>query len=666
MVTDVGENGFNEGSGSLQLVEHEAPAVLSSKPMEQNPPSFEGGSSAAVSLRLSNLVVGQRQHTEGSPLPRSPHPGGLDHGCVKLGLGRSHRRSTGLGHMGNCSEIGTHKYAGVTSGVPFSSSLSIDSEQQDSAGTVRQHDGGGVHQSSGGNQVHLPVSTGLGPVPLVGSKQYLSESGLSAGGSERPGGRLVQGQGLSHGVGLAQGRGPTNLPDLGKTPCGLVCLGQERSAPHLLHKVSAATGVGNGCSSTRLDRNVCLRLPSDLAPVQSVIQSGTGAVQDHPDSPILASTTLVSTTGVTPGCPPSSPPDQGRPAVSARGSPLSSTREPALDCVDVVKSSLRAAGLSEEAASLAAASRRDSTVKVYNSRIRHWAKWCKRRGCDPCSAPLGEVAEFLTHLHGDGLCSNTIAGYRSAIGAIHTGFSDGSSLSNNPILHRLIVGAFTLRPPQSKLVPAWSLTLDDQALSRAPYEPLLDSSLKNLSLKCSFLLSLASARRVSQLTALSVDKDHLVWTQDGVVLSTRVGFLAKSQRLHFNPEPISLKAISVFSSKAEDLLCCPVRALRAYVNRTKSIRGKCSQLFIKIIAPHNGIRPPTLASWIVETIRSAYPEGVTPDSEEQAKSSSGVPHAHDVHGVSASWAKSLWSLSCERLHGNLRPPSRPLMSRTFH
>ena len=54
---------------------------------------------------------------------------------------------------------------------------------------------------------------------------------------------------------------------------------------------------------------------------------------------------------------------------------------------------------------------------------------------------------------------------------------------------------------------------------------------------------------------------------------------------------------------------------------------------------HNGIRPPTLASWIVETIRSAYPEGVTPDSEEQAKSSSGVPHAHDVRGVSASWAK---------------------------
>ena len=88
----------------------------------------------------------------------------------------------------------------VRSGVLFCSSLSINSEQQGSAGTVRQHDSGGIHKSSGGNQVHLPVSTGLGPVPLVGSKQYISESGLSAGGSECPSGRLVKGYSLPRSV----------------------------------------------------------------------------------------------------------------------------------------------------------------------------------------------------------------------------------------------------------------------------------------------------------------------------------------------------------------------------------------------------------------------------------------------------------------------------------
>ena len=99
--------------GSLQLIKHVAPAVLSSEPMEQNPPSFEGGLSSAVSIRLSNLVVGQRQHT-----PISPHEGGLDHGHIKLGLGRSHRQSTDLRHMENCSGIGTHKHAGVSRDFP--------------------------------------------------------------------------------------------------------------------------------------------------------------------------------------------------------------------------------------------------------------------------------------------------------------------------------------------------------------------------------------------------------------------------------------------------------------------------------------------------------------------------------------------------------------------
>ena len=79
--------------GSLQLIKHVAPAVLSSEPMEQNPPSFEGGLSSAVSIRLSNLVVGQRQHT-----PISPHEGGLDHGHIKLGLG---------GHIDNQQISGT-------------------------------------------------------------------------------------------------------------------------------------------------------------------------------------------------------------------------------------------------------------------------------------------------------------------------------------------------------------------------------------------------------------------------------------------------------------------------------------------------------------------------------------------------------------------------------
>ena len=249
------------------------------------------------------------------------------------------------------------------------------------------------------------------------------------------------------------------------------------------------------------------------------------------------------------------------------------------------------------------------------------------------------MAEFLTILHNDGLQPNTIAGYRSAIGVIHSGFQDNSTVSNNPIIHRLIAGSFITRPPVSRLVPAWSLTLVLRKLAGPPFEPMQTASLKYLSLKCAFLLSFASARRVSQITALSIDKDHLVWLQDGVQLSTRAGFLAKNQRINFNPEPIVIRSMGSFSSREEDLVWCPVRALKMYMERTETLRGGCTQLFIKCIAPHNGIRPPTLASWIVETIKLSYPAETSPDTFMEGEPNRPNPRAHDVRGVSASWAK---------------------------
>ena len=179
-----------------------------------------------------------------------------------------------------------------------------------------------------------------------------------------------------------------------------------------------------------------------------------------------------------------------------------------------------------------------------------------------------------------------------------------------------------------------------KALAGPPFEPLEKASLKHLSYKCAFLLAFASARRVSQITALSVDKDHLVWLQNGVRLSTRVGFLAKNQRINYTPDPIVIKSMETFSRDKEDLVWCPVRALRIYCDRTNKLRGDCKQLFVRIIAPHKGIHTPTLSSWIVDTIKLSYPTGSLPGEGVQGTGSvDPTPHAHDVRGVSASWAK---------------------------
>ena len=68
-------------------------------------------------------------------------------------------------------------------------------------------------------------------------------------------------------------------------------------------------------------------------------------------------------------------------------------------------------------------------------------------------APLTQVAEFLNGLrtvwHKDKpLAPRMIAGYRSAIAAVHQGFPDGSTVSSNEYLSTLLKGIFVVAPRQ--------------------------------------------------------------------------------------------------------------------------------------------------------------------------------------------------------------------------
>ena len=73
-------------------------------------------------------------------------------------------------------------------------------------------------------------------------------------------------------------------------------------------------------------------------------------------------------------------------------------------------------GFSANVADTAARARRESTRRVYGSRLKHYQRWCVDRGVDPVKAPLTEVAEFLENLwtirhKGNPLAPSSFAGY---------------------------------------------------------------------------------------------------------------------------------------------------------------------------------------------------------------------------------------------------------------
>ena len=75
----------------------------------------------------------------------------------------------------------------------------------------------------------------------------------------------------------------------------------------------------------------------------------------------------------------------------------------------------------------------------------------------------------------------TLRFYRSAIGTLHSGFEDGSSVSSFQLLSRLSRFFFLQLPPVKSLLTAWSLSAGLRVLAADPPELLHKSSLLILS-----------------------------------------------------------------------------------------------------------------------------------------------------------------------------------------
>ena len=130
-------------------------------------------------------------------------------------------------------------------------------------------------------------------------------------------------------------------------------------------------------------------------------------------------------------------------------------------------------------------------------------------------------------------------------------------MSNNPAITQLIRGIFVQRPPVCKLIPSWDLFQVLSALSEAPFEPLAQASLIQLSIKVAFLLAVATTRRRSELHALTLEPGHIRWEPAGVRLIPNTKFLKKKNQSETFclPDIFVLDIKSVSSILADRLWC---------------------------------------------------------------------------------------------------------------
>ncbi|KAJ8333524.1 hypothetical protein SKAU_G00415320 [Synaphobranchus kaupii] len=297
---------------------------------------------------------------------------------------------------------------------------------------------------------------------------------------------------------------------------------------------------------------------------------------------------------------------------------------------------LHAVGLPLRVINTIQSARATSTRTLYDLKWRVFEKWCEEKHVVSFQCSVAEVLCFLQEMLDKGRAFSTIKVYLAAISACHIGWGDGP-IGRHPLLKRFMRGAHRLRPVSKPLAPSWDLNVVLEALSSALFEPVESVELKLLSLKTVLLLALTTAKRVSELQALSIHPSCLRFAQDygKVVFKANPAFIPKVINPAYSCSSVELRAFHPppFSSQEESRLntLCPVRALRVYVDRTKGFR-KSNQLFVSWASTHRGkpVSRQRLSHWLVEAISRAYeyrglqvPDGL---------------RAHSTRGMATSWA----------------------------
>ena len=152
-------------------------------------------------------------------------------------------------------------------------------------------------------------------------------------------------------------------------------------------------------------------------------------------------------------------------------------------------------------------------------------------------------------------------------------------------------------------------------------------SLRALTAKTLFLLSLATAKRIGELQNLSLS---VMSCASDIVVSYLPRFLAKTETLQ-NPLPRSfpVKSLADFAGNLEDRKLCPVRALKCYLARTKDLPGRSQHLFCSVSNPSRALSKNGISFFLREVITNAGAvrgDGATP------------PRAHSIRAVATSKA----------------------------
>uniref|UniRef100_A0A6I8SDM4 Core-binding (CB) domain-containing protein n=1 Tax=Xenopus tropicalis TaxID=8364 RepID=A0A6I8SDM4_XENTR len=626
--TPPGSHGINPGGNTIRQISPQTTTAQLPEVLEQEPPELTTRDPYYPDNQgQSSLVDGEQQPPTRKELDNR-YLASCNHRCQPQRMGGSVQKHHTPRNLVQRGKPITNQCARTPSNRSSTRELVNDPTSSGSPSTIRQCNCSSLHQQTRRHTQQIGYARGLQDTYLGRTHSTEHLSSLHTRGAELGSGLSEQNHNRPRGM-VAQRRGfpttPSQVGDAGDRHIGIKT--QRKTTTLLCQNERSKGGVCGRTSNTmEIQDGICIPATCHLTQGNQEIET---VQHDHnTDSPGLAEQSVVFRSHQIVNCQALAATTSTR-SINSRANKAPQLADAPINCVALETEWWQQQGFSQNAINIFLRARKQSTDKTYHRVWRTLLNWCRHRDISWKDISTIQVVEFLTEGFQKGLGLRTLKTQISAITALtHLKWAE------NPTIQQFIRGVTRTRPPLREPLATWNLPLVLSALQQPPFEPLSSCELKWLSFKVTFLIAITSAKRVSEMAALSSKEPWLTLHHDKAVLRTSPGFLPKvvTER-HMNQDIILPSFCPKPSNEKERLLhkLDVVRALRIYLKRSADYR-QSESLLISYSSTQKGktVSKRTIARWLVETIHTAYDRKNVPRPF--------AVKAHSTRAQSTSWA----------------------------
>ena len=620
-------------------VTHETHPMASQKQLESTGISRKGHPCTKITPPTLKMVARRKQRSTRSTITPVKTCSADLYRRIKGRVGRSLKQAHCKRFLVGAREQVAHKLPGAQSSLSSSKRVPKPLYRPDGPGSNGQHYSCGLHKQRGRHEVGSPLCSALENIDLVFPKTSNTEGPAHTRPSQCDSRQTFQAR-SNHPDGMVPPRDfSQGMPHVAPTSDRLVCHKVQSQTSSVCISSSGPPGSSSGRTHSTMGGSGCIRLPTDLHLRQGGGEAmGFSLQETDSHCPGMAQHALVLGLSDHVQRGPSQPAQSAQFTDSALQSDSSQKSDQLKSsCLAPRATKIKEQGFSEAVAARIEAPQRRSTRSVYEAKWAIFTKWCETNQVDFRAPPVKSIADFLLYLFEDRkLQPSTIDGYRSAIADKLGNATVNVSKEDN--LTRLLESFHRDRPKGRRGIPSWNLSLVLHQLTKAPFEPLREASLKHLTFKTVFLLALGSGKRRSEIHAWQHKNIRHQSDWSKVSLYPSPSFLSKNQLAKEGPESIAPVVIPALAptldrSLKSDRSLCPVRALRYYLDRTSDLRQHKELVFVSFKKGFDrDISPATISSWIKQTVILCYEL-----SDHQAHTLHQVK-AHNVRAFAASKA----------------------------